>query len=106
MPKHPAALPARRQVLRTALRAAGAGLLAPWLLPLSASASDACAPLDWADALRHELEAMADDLTRRLQPWRVPDRVFLPESYGFKTGELATGAIQRAVEACTQAGGG
>ena len=106
MMEHPARLRARRRIMRSALRAAGAGLLAPWLLPLSASASDACAPLDWAAALRHELEAMADDLTRRLQPWRVPDRVFLPETYGFKTGELATGAIQRAVEACAQAGGG
>lgn len=110
MPNHKSKLPARRRMLR----AAGAGLLLPWLAPMSAPAraanmaraKAACSSTAWADALRRELDAMADELVRHLQPWPVPGRVFLPESYGFKAGEPATGAIRRAVEACAAAGGG
>ncbi|KQY11822.1 hypothetical protein ASD28_04110 [Massilia sp. Root133] len=92
---------------RTLLRAA---LLAPWLLPAVARGA-ACAGrrvrgAGWADALRRDLDAMADELTRTLRPWAVPDKVFVPEAYGLRTGELATPAIRRAVDACAAAGGG
>jgi hypothetical protein len=82
-----------------------AALLMPWLLPAVARAA-ACTGPDWADALRRDLDAMALDLTRTLRPWPVPDKVFAPESYGLSAGALATGAIQRAVDACAAAGGG
>ncbi|MGZ3183760.1 MAG: glycoside hydrolase family 28 protein [Telluria sp.] len=105
MPDHRTKLPSRRLMLR----AAGASLLLPWLAPTPArarAASSTCAPLEWADSLRRDLEAMAVDLVRRLQPWQVPDRVFRPEDHGLRPGELATAAIQRAVDACAAAGGG
>ena len=87
---------------RTLLQAA---LLAPWLLPAVARGA-ACAAPGWADALRRDLDAMADELTRTLRPWAVPDKVFVPESYGLRPGERATAAIRRAVDACAAAGGG
>lgn len=87
---------------RTLLQAA---LLAPWVLPAPARAATCTAP-DWDGALRRDLEAMADELTRTLRPWPVPDRVFVPESYGLRAGEPATAAIRRAVDACAAAGGG
>jgi hypothetical protein len=87
---------------RTLLQAA---LLAPWLLPAVARGA-ACATPGWADALRRDLDAMADELTRTLRPWPVPDKVFVPEAYGLRPGEPATAAIRRAVDACAAAGGG
>lgn len=82
-----------------------AALLAPWLLPAAARGA-ACTAPDWDAALRRDLEAMADELTRTLHPWPVPDKVFAPEAYGLRPGELATAAIRRAVDACAAAGGG
>lgn len=100
----------RRRRLGMALGAATAAVLtAPWPRPAAAVAAAAadCGPgPGWADALRRDLDAMAQDLTRSLRPWPVPSRVFRPEDYGRQPGTLATGAIQRAVDACAAAGGG
>ena len=100
----------RRRRLAVALGATAAAVLtAPWLRPAAAAAVAAadCGPgPGWADALRRDLDAMAQDLTRSLRPWPVPSRVFRPEDYGRQPGSLATGAIQRAVDACAAAGGG
>ncbi|WP_145648874.1 glycoside hydrolase family 28 protein [Pseudoduganella lurida] len=91
----------RRRKLAQAL--GGAAAMA--LLPAIAPAAECEAPA-WADGLRHDLDAMAQQLTRTLVPWPVPQRVFEPESYGHVQGQLATQAIRRAVEACAAAGGG
>ena len=58
----------------------------------------------WYPVLREELEAMADDLTKRLQPWHGPDRSFRPEDFDMASG--AGQAIQRAIDAAGEAGGG
>jgi hypothetical protein len=72
--------------------------------PLSAQA--ACSSANaWAGRLRRDLDAMAARLTRTLKPWKVPARVFQPEAFGLDRS-LATAAIQGAVDACAQAGGG
>lgn len=104
MGKRDLVAPARRR----AMGAAGAGMLAAWLAPWTMPArAAACAGVpDWVGSLRRDLEDMADALTRTLTPWQVPERVFQPEDHGLRAGELATGAIRRAVEACAQAGGG
>ena len=61
----------------------------------------------WADALRHDLEAMAVTLTARLKPWSGPKRVATPESFGHKPGDvLSTKAIQAAIDSVAAKGGG
>jgi hypothetical protein len=85
--------------------ALGGGLLGSMLPAAAMSAACGTAP-QWAAQLRRDLDKMALHLTQTLRPWPVPDRVFEPESYGFVKGELATPAIQRAVEACAAVGGG
>ncbi|QGZ38195.1 polygalacturonase [Pseudoduganella flava] len=75
-------------------------------LPLAAMGAPCETAPAWADQLRRELDEMASHLTRTLQPWPVPPRVFVPESYGLAKDALATAAIQRAVDACASAGGG
>src|SRR5437763_16938330 len=86
MPDHQTTAAGRRRVLR----AAGAGLIALWSTAGRAAPAPCAAP-GWADALRRELEAMASELTRTLQPWKLPAQVFQPEEYGLRAGELATG---------------
>jgi Glycosyl hydrolases family 28 len=82
------------------LSAAGAALLA--------TPTEAAQPPDWVGALRRDLEAMAEHLTRTLMPWSGPREIYRPEQHGFDgaSGALATGAIQAAIEAAAQAGGG
>lgn len=62
----------------------------------------------WADDLRADLEAMARELTRTLKPWSGPKRVLAPEEFGYDpaSGALATLAIQAAVDAAAERGGG
>lgn len=50
---------------------------------------------------------MARDLTARLHPWRGPALVLAPEAFGRRSGEpLSTRAIQAAIDAAAQRGGG
>ena len=62
----------------------------------------------WQINLRHDLNAMADKLSASLKPWPVPARVFQVESYGaVADGQtLNTVALQKAIDACSAAGGG
>ena len=90
---------------RISRRAFGASLTA------LAAASTAHAAPDglpgWINPLRRDLEAMADRLTAMLKPWSGPERVFTPEAYGHVAGAaLSTKAIQAAIDAAAQAGGG
>ncbi len=100
---------------RRKLALAMAGGLFGTALPAAAMAAKCGTAPAWADALRRDLDRMAEELTRTLRPWPVPDQVFEPESYGLATGAtgekvakgaLATPAIQRAIDACAAAGGG
>jgi polygalacturonase len=71
------------------------------------AATDA-APKFSSNALRVSLEKMAAELTTRLKPWPVPDRVFRVADFG-AVGDGKTvnsAAIQKAIDACTAAGGG
>lgn len=79
-------------------------LLLSLLLPLSAFAQSPA----WEAPLRASLETMAETLAKTLKPWPVPDRVFRVAEFG-AVGDgttVNTVAIQKAVDACTAAGGG
>jgi len=61
----------------------------------------------WAMRLGTELESMARDLTARLDPWVGPRLVLEPEAFGHRPGDaLSTRAIQAAIDATAQRGGG
>lgn len=63
---------------------------------------------EWEAPLRANLERMAANLTATLRPWPVPDRVFPVEDFGAVAGGAATvtAALQKAIDACSAAGGG
>ena len=63
---------------------------------------------DWAARLRVDLERMARELTARLLPWQGSKRILVPEDFG-RGRDLdapATRAIQAAIDAAAQRGGG
>jgi hypothetical protein len=61
----------------------------------------------WAARLRTELEQMARELTARLHAWQGPSLVLEPEAFGHRGGDsLSTRAIQAAIDAVAQRGGG
>jgi hypothetical protein len=63
---------------------------------------------EWEAPLRASLEQMAATLTETLKPWPVPDHIFRVEDFG-AVGDgttINTAAIQKAIDACTAAGGG
>ncbi len=82
--------------------------LAALAVAANAKAQTTCAAVwpDWAEALTHDLQQMAQTLTARLKPWAGPKRVLTPEAFGYVPGQLATKAIQAAVDAAAKAGGG
>ena len=63
---------------------------------------------DWQTATRDSVGQMAAMLTQTLKPWPVPNRTFRVEDYGAIGDDLTlnTLAIQRAIDACSAAGGG
>lgn len=61
----------------------------------------------WVDRLRSDLERMAQELTTRLHGWRGSSLVLEPEAFGHHAGDvLSTRAIQAAIDAAAQRGGG
>ncbi len=62
----------------------------------------------WESSLRTDLNAMADRLTATLKPWSVPARTFKVEDHGAVADSetVNTTSIQKAIDACTKAGGG
>lgn len=86
-----------------------AGMAALAILRESVATERGCStqPPPWASELSRDLEAMARELTARLQPWKGPDLVLTPEDFGHRAGDaLATRAIQAAIDSAAQRGGG
>lgn len=63
---------------------------------------------DWVDGTKARVFSMAEKLQRTLRPWSVPPRNFDIRSFGAKPGGVTvnTRAIQSAIDACSNAGGG
>lgn len=101
----------RRNDGRTDLsrRTFGAGLgagVAVWAVA-STGRAQSCAMPDWATRLRTDLETMAARLTKNAKPWSGPRHVATPEQFGHKSGDaVSTKAIQSAIDALAQKGGG
>ena len=60
---------------------------------------------DWCGALEQEMEQMARELERSAGEWTGTGGEFTPEAFGYRPGEKATGAIQRAIDAAAEKGG-
>jgi polygalacturonase len=63
---------------------------------------------DWQTATRDSVQQMAATLTQTLKPWPVPSQTFRVEDFGAVGDGVAlnTVAIQKAIDACSAAGGG
>ena len=59
----------------------------------------------WTVKMENDLKAMAEELTREVRGWSGPETVFTPEEFGWLPGEMATYAIQQAVDAAAVNGG-
>ncbi len=88
----------------------GAGFAALAFVGTDAAAKGSCSGKmpAWATKLETDLERMARDLTARLKPWAGPALVVRPEDYGYNAGgsQIATSAIQAAIDAAAARGGG
>jgi polygalacturonase len=62
----------------------------------------------WEQTQKEILEKMADSLTKNLKPWKVPNKIFKVENYGAigDSIQLNTMAIQKAIDDCSNKGGG
>ena len=63
---------------------------------------------EWEKTQKIVLNKMADSLTANLKPWKVPNKIFKVEKYGAvaDSHSLNTIAIQNAIDACSEKGGG
>ena len=59
----------------------------------------------WCKKLETDMEQMARELTWEVREWSGPETVFMPEDFGYIPGKMATGAIQRAIDAAAEHGG-
>lgn len=95
---------------RLSRRQFGTGLAALALAARTRAADLTCAAglPGWAVKLRVDLERMAHELTAQSRPWEGPGLTLRPEDFGHvaQGDELATRAIQAAIDAATQRGGG
>ncbi|HJX72216.1 MAG TPA: glycosyl hydrolase family 28-related protein [Bacteroidales bacterium] len=64
--------------------------------------------ISWEEDMKTKLEKIADSLTTHLNPWEVSRRIFKAEDYGAIAdgSTMNTAAIQKAINACSKAGGG
>jgi hypothetical protein len=85
----------------------GVGLSACALRAWAGPASCAEKWPSWATELRTDLDTIAGDLTSRAQRWQGPRRTVRPEDFGGHSANTkATAAIQSAIDAAAQQGGG
>jgi polygalacturonase len=91
------------------------GLISFLTLTLSSSFAGEAKPepssnvsFDWENQLKANLNQMADWLNATLKPWTVPSKIYRVEDFGAVADgkTVNTKSINKAIEACSNAGGG